>query len=70
VAELADALDSGFHFWRFQGVSSRFKESDNTIDFIGQTSNPQGAARRFTGEGGLSQKVSQSVAGHFDEFPR
>jgi len=35
VAELADALDSGFHFWCFQGASSRFKKNSKTIDFIG-----------------------------------
>jgi hypothetical protein len=37
VAELADALDSGFNFWRFQGVSSRFTISEKTIDFIGRS---------------------------------
>jgi len=35
VAELADALDSGFHFWHFQGASLRFTNDAKTIDFIG-----------------------------------
>jgi hypothetical protein len=35
VAELADALDSGFHFQRFQRAALRFKKGDKTIDFIG-----------------------------------
>jgi len=35
VAELADALDSKFHFRCFQGVSSRFNKSEKTIDSIG-----------------------------------
>jgi hypothetical protein len=35
VAELADALDSGFHFHRFQRAASRFNKSDKTLDSIG-----------------------------------
>ena len=35
VAELADALDSKFHFYRFRRVSLRFNNCDLTIDFIG-----------------------------------
>jgi hypothetical protein len=35
VAELADALDSGFHFRCFQRLSPRFNQSDYTPDFIG-----------------------------------
>jgi hypothetical protein len=35
VAELADAPDSKFHFWCFQGVSLRFKENDKSLGFIG-----------------------------------
>ena len=35
VAELADALDSGFHFCHFQGVASRFNNCEFTIGFIG-----------------------------------
>jgi hypothetical protein len=32
-AELADALDSGFHFRRFQRAASRFNKSDITPHF-------------------------------------
>ena len=34
VAELADALDSKSHFYRFHGVSPRFNYSDYNPDFI------------------------------------
>ena len=36
VAELADALDSGFHFRCFQGVSSRFNKIEKAIDSIAE----------------------------------
>jgi hypothetical protein len=35
VAELADALDSKFHFHRFQRAASRFNRMDKTPDSIG-----------------------------------
>jgi hypothetical protein len=34
VAELADALDSGFQDYRFQTVSTAFKDFHQGIDFI------------------------------------
>jgi hypothetical protein len=35
VAELADALDSGFHFWPFFGITPRHLKTLKIIDLIG-----------------------------------
>jgi hypothetical protein len=37
---MADAQDLKFHFWRFQGVSSRFTNDAKTIYFIGENAIP------------------------------
>ena len=59
VAELADALDSGFHFWHFQGASSRFKESEKTLDFTGENALQPHQSQVSTKSLILSQLVSQ-----------
>jgi hypothetical protein len=38
VAELADALDSGFRFRHFLGVAHRYRKIDKDIAFIGRKS--------------------------------
>jgi hypothetical protein len=65
VAELADALDSKFHFRRFQGVSSRFTLSLKTIDFIGRNALQP---RRFKNSIQLPI-LSQLLSQFFCEFP-
>jgi hypothetical protein len=61
VAELADALDSGFHFQHFHGAASRFKKSDKTLYPGGLNTLSSASIAGFKRTAILSQLVSQSV---------